>query len=284
MRKVACYYVWDGTKEELNLLKLSLKTMLSYEWIEDIFILHPRLESKWPYGVFPGKINDPRIKWIGDKLYEGAPEQEAGNHFTPITQGGWNEVVTRNDGIKMCEESGADWIMQCDCDEFWTPQTYGLLAWADENKYDMLAVPNCHFINTTQIKLEPRCRMLPPKEHFHPVEQFGEGSLDCIYDPHVRLWRASMKLRYQYHAAPQDWEYQNKTFRNVSNHCGFPLPYHPEYMNGFYQCHIHDAIGHKIRGLDPNFTIIDAPKGTMPLHYIEAWEKQFRRNDNEISN
>lgn len=88
------------------------------------------------------------------------------------------EVEVRNFALDRAEEiTGADWILQCDGDEIWLPQTRQILEELG---------PEVHFLGCSTLNPVVPLATLP-------VEYRGGFKL---YDPHVRAWRSGKGVSY----------------------------------------------------------------------------------------
>ena len=173
-----------------------------------------------------GKIADTINNWN-----EGHPNPV--NYLIEIEDTGlkrfdpeYNEPHYRSLAIRRATEIfGAEWLLQCDADDMFTPRFFNAIALLD--KTDVLDGYNS-VRHASERFITPEYRAWDPNIHTIEGVQY--------IDPHTRLWRASKGCQYVL----------NPAFKNTFLHCVLQPHPGPEYwIPGICNIHLHRTFGPK---------------------------------------
>ncbi|BEH99995.1 glycosyltransferase [Edwardsiella ictaluri] len=124
-----------------------------------------------------------------------------------VTDGGYDQVSARNFAIQAIEQRGdIEWILQHDADDFYAVNGYEYIV-NHFYKYDAV-VCSCFTVKNNPYDI---CSAK------NKVYQLNEGVV--LYDPHVRIWRRSLCVRYI------ESESVRCFFKNTTRHCGICFPH-----------------------------------------------------------
>lgn len=122
--------------------------------------------------------------------------QEYHTKFVPQYEKKWEEmhepfpeIEVRNFALQEVEKLNSDWLIQLDGDEVFLSSTCQIIE--DNNNYSILG-------HSTINPVEDLNK--------HPIER-RHGNI--LYDPHARIWKNNLGIRYQ----------QNPAFKNKQYHC-----------------------------------------------------------------
>jgi len=250
--------VWYITsKTDSDHLRLSVKTMDSYDWVDNIVIMH----------------TDPsKPKNVGKLESESAKISEFWKSYgygfdRPCEDGGFDEVTCRNEVIQIAKDMGSEWIVQCDSDEFFTPWLGELFLYINENNQDAFAIEfSCyHFIS--------------PSIYVWDVSSVR----GVMHDGHIRAVRHNYLPEYRFAGLHKVGNRGGRygVYKNQTEDCGVKGT--PR-GNVFYEpkpCHIHvhDMFGHKVdrivshslSNIDEDYKLIENPRDIFPDYYIQAY-------------
>lgn len=175
-----------------NQLSLALATLgyaASSEYVSDIIILVTGKK-----GEKPKKLSDKITLYCGDF---------GSGYDHSLEDGGYNQIAARNYLLDRFENTEAEWLLMHDADDLY-----------DTRLYDFIAT-QCFFADAVTcpcFTLKGKSELSVPGDR--KVKILGE----VIHDPHTRIWRKSLCLRYQ--KSPGIEQY----FANSSRHCGVLFP------------------------------------------------------------
>jgi len=251
--------VWYITsKIDSDHLRLSVKIMNSYDWVDNIVIMHTDPSKPKNVGELESEYNNISEFW---KSYGYGFDRSC-------EDGGFDEVTCRNETIQIAKEMGSEWIVQCDSDEFFTSWLGELFLYIKENNQDAFAIEfSCyHFIS--------------PSIYIWDVNSVR----GVMHDGHIRAVRHNYLPEYRFKALHKDRI-------NPTRDCGVKgVPR----GNVFYEpklCHIHvhDMFGnktgrisdHRLSAIDEDYKIIENTREIFPDYYIQEYVDHQRRLKNE---
>lgn len=226
--------VWYITAGEYEILKESIKVMVSHDWVDRIVIAHTDPKPPKYLGelsqLYPGKI-DEKYQFFG-----------AGWN-TAIEKGGFDEVFCRNWLIRECSFPFQKdlWLLQCDSDEFYTYETGQQIKQAQIEGYTGLTL-NCNNFKTLT-KL-----------------------MDWGIDNHLRAWRADSSTFY----ARSGHVEGNPQYDNKSIHCSIPASHlRIKTVKGYFHIHTHDMWPQKNRPVGQQ--LIEVTDFQWPENYVQLF-------------
>ena len=252
--------VWYITsKIDNDHLRLSVKIMNSYDWVNNIVIMHTDPIKPKNVGELESEYNKISEFW---KSYGYGFDRSC-------EDGGFDEVTCRNETIQIAKGMGSEWIVQCDSDEFFTPWLGELFLYIDENNQDAFAIEfSCyHFISPSIYIWDAR------------------SVRGVMHDGHIRAVRHNHLPEYRFAAL-----HRKKT--NPTKDCGVKGT--PR-GNVFYEpkpCHIHvhDMFGsktsriasHKLSKIDEDYKLKENPRDIFPDYYIQKYIDHKKKIIKEI--
>jgi len=227
---------------ELEHLTRSVQQMSSYNWVDKIVIVWTGKDKV----LMPFNGNS-KVYWYDEYFGDGFD--------TSFKEGGFNEIDARNFAIGKAKETGADWLIQCDSDEFFTDSTINIIRQAQSQGKDRIWVECWH-------AFAPNIFLDDPLAY----TRFGDTK---YHDVHPRINKASIDS--SFYKNPNE-EFIN-SFKNQSLHCVQVGTQHNHYAKGTYHIHTHDLFPSKRRKLFPGaeYRIIE---NVMPDLYIKDFLAQ----------
>lgn len=194
------------SNKEFDLALATLKFAASSEYVVKIAIL-----------ITDGK---PSAPWsISEKITVYSQCFGAG-YSVAIADGGYNQIAARNFLIEKLTATNIDWLLMHDADDLYDLDYYRYIS---EECRKMDAVTCSCF------SLRPGPEICVPSEKTKNIM----GVALC--DPHTRIWKRSLGLKYQKSVGIE------KHFANHSRHCGviFPDGINISFATGLYHFHLH---------------------------------------------
>lgn len=137
-----------------------------------------------------------------------------------IASGGYDQIAARNFLIEKLAATDIDWLLMHDADDLYDLSYYRYIS---EECREVDAVTCSCF----SLRSGP--------EMCVPLEKTRHILGTTLYDPHTRIWKKSLGLKYKKSVGIE------KHFANHSRHCGviFPDGVNISYTGGLYHFHLH---------------------------------------------
>ncbi|WP_144240360.1 hypothetical protein [Raoultella planticola] len=137
-----------------------------------------------------------------------------------VTDGGYDQIAARNFLLERFTDTDVDWLMMHDADDIYLHDYYDFIS---------EKCITADAITCSCFSLRPGPEICIPQGKTWYIQ--GK----TLYDPHTRIWKKNLNLRYEKSAGIE------KHFANHSRHCGVIFP---EDMNiistdGVYHFHLH---------------------------------------------
>lgn len=137
-----------------------------------------------------------------------------------VADGGYDQIAARNFLLERLADTDVDWLMMHDADDIYLNDYYDFIS--DECITADAVTCSC-------FSLRPGPEICIPPEK----KRYIQGKI--LYDPHTRIWKKNLNLRYEKSAGIE------KYFANHSRHCGviFPGDMKISCTDGVYHFHLH---------------------------------------------
>lgn len=137
-----------------------------------------------------------------------------------IADGGYNQIAARNFLIEKLTASDIDWLLMHDADDLYTLDYYRFIS--EECQSTDAVTCSCFSLR-------------PGPEICVPLEKNRNIQGKTLYDPHTRVWKKALNLRYEKSVSVE------KYFVNHSRHCGviFPENINISCTDKLYHFHLH---------------------------------------------
>ena len=227
--------------------------MEPYDWIKNIVVLHTDSDIK------------PQGATTSDKILH--TYKDFGSRFGKQPEdGGYHEVAARNHSLDLARDTGCEWALICDADEFFTHEAWPAIHEAHRTKKDVVWYSCYHYCD--------------PFHYLWWANQVRrvQGSKHLMHDAHARAIRlGGRKLSY---VMNNNMQFRD-TLGNRTQHCH--LMGHPAHCcyHGYGKVHIHTR--HMFEPKRPKeswFKGRDIRESTlqMPAEILAAWNSQASTN------
>ncbi|WP_404680840.1 hypothetical protein [Raoultella terrigena] len=137
-----------------------------------------------------------------------------------VENGGYDQIAARNFLLEKLSDTDVDWLMMHDADDIYLHDYYCFVS----NECMTADAVTCSCFS-----LRPGPEICIPQEK----GRYIRGK--TLYDPHTRIWKRNLNLRYD------KSEGVEKYFANYSRHCGvmFPEGINIISTDGVYHFHLH---------------------------------------------
>lgn len=176
--------------DEPQFLVRSRIIMKTHPWVTKIVTLNTRERNPIAEGV----DDEQRSYSFSGKFGYGFDKQPE--------DGGFDEIRARNHALDLAEKMGCTWTLICDCDEFFTDETYSDICDAHHQGKAVVWFSCYHFRDPSKYLWCP--------DYLKTVLHSKE-----MHDPHPRAFRTAARLRYVLNPADA---YRSK-LRNRTQHC-----------------------------------------------------------------
>src|SRR4029079_792814 len=232
---------------EPDALERSISTMTKYPWVTKVVVLHTDCDR------LPRQLG--KVEHVYQNYGSGFDRQPE--------NGGFDEIDARNHALRLGRETGCDWLLVVDADEFFLPCTIDPIAHAHRSNKAAVCFECWHFITPTQYLFFENT-MRPASKH-----------TPAMHDPHIRAIRGSASIWFE--------QNPNRTFRdelaNDTMHCTpTRMPTQAVlYAPGMFHIHTHHAYGEKrsayvaAHDVMP-FRDVKSGSNVFPKVYLDAYE------------
>lgn len=137
-----------------------------------------------------------------------------------IENGGYDQIAARNFLLEKLSETDVDWLMLHDADDIYLHDYYDFIS---------SECVSADAVTCSCFSLRPGPEICIPQEKKRHIQ----GKI--LYDPHTRIWRKNLNLRYDKSDGVE------KHYKNHSRHCGviFPENINVISTDGLYHFHLH---------------------------------------------
>ena len=189
--------------------------MQPYDWVTKIAVLQTKDNLK-PVESSRLSVIDSKTTWHSRNFGQGFEQQPE--------DGGYHEVAARNHSLDLARESGCNWALICDADEFFLPDAYHHIYEAHRLKKDVVWFSCYHYCSPNQYLW------------WNNQVRHVQGSSHLMHDAHARAIRlGGRKWKY---VMNNNQKYRD-TMTNRTEHCH--LMGHPAGCchHGYGKIHIH---------------------------------------------
>ena len=194
------------SKREFNLALTTLKFSALSEYVFKIAIL-----------ITDGK---PEVPWMITEKITVYSENFGAGYSTAIADGGYDQIAARNFLIEKLAATDIDWLLLHDADDLYDLNYYRYIS-EECRKVDA--------VTCSCFSFRPGPEICVPPEKTKNIQGV------TLYDPHTRIWKKTLGLRYKKSVGVE------KYFANHSRHCGviFPDGINITSTDGLYHFHLH---------------------------------------------
>ncbi|MEU5868295.1 glycosyltransferase [Nonomuraea sp. NPDC047529] len=209
--------IWCAVSEsEYALLGLTLRNLLEHDAVRTALVLHTGPRRPPDYGGLASRYS--KVREVHRDFGEG--------YSRSLGQGGYDQLSARNHALDLIEDSGVEWLLQFDADDYYDPGLLSIVTRLDEG-HDAV-VCSCYTLTSeTRHWHEPR------------LDKVVGGKL--LLDPHTRVWRSSLQKRFELCPVA------SKQYENITRHCGVSFSGHPPWhfrtLEGQFHFHLHCLLG-----------------------------------------
>ncbi|WP_338310446.1 hypothetical protein [Bradyrhizobium ottawaense] len=233
---------------EYPLLRHTLRPFIESEHTRSILILHtgPR-----PHPDFQSLASEfPVVTELHSNFGEG--------YEVSVAQGGYDQLGARNFAIEHVEESGADWLIQFDADEFITRAGIDEIVRTPEI-YDLVLFSYYTLVSRAAYWFEDR------------IARSVNGTI--LNDPHPLIWRRCLEKRTELCGNSA------KLYVNHTRHCSVSFHNHPRWrvraLDAPYHFHFHCLLGKRNADLRQRFKEFEAP---LPADLLRCLDSMAAEN------
>lgn len=173
-----------------------------------------------------------------------------------LTDGGYDQISARNYALDLLDAEKIQWVMMHDADDFYEHTFFDFIIKNHTN--DDAITCSCFSM------IDKKTLGVPPSKLF-----IADGM--NIYDPHTRIWKKSLNLRYEKSKGIE------KYFSNHSRHCGVKFPHSTIF--GFtdkpWHFHLHAIFNKRNSHEIKNFALCDVKIPYSLRKFIEINEHVF---------
>lgn len=204
------------SQQEYPLLAYTMKGLIEHAAVRFALIVHTGAQQPSCTGMLTA---------LSSKVWEVHRDFGQG-YLRSLEQGGYDQISARNYALQLMENSGVDWLLQFDADDFYDPEFLSIVAGLDE-RYDAVHCPCYTLTSATDYWYEP-------------ILERTVGGIRLL-NPHIRAWRLSLKKRFE------PCLNSIKRYRNITRHCGVSFSEHPYWrffiVRDRYHFHLHCVLG-----------------------------------------
>lgn len=153
-----------------------------------------------------------------------------------VADGGYDQIAARNFLIEKFSATDTDWLLMHDADDLYDLNYYRFIS-EECTKIDAVTC-SCFSLR-------------PGPEICVPLEKTKSIQGRTLYDPHTRIWKKALGLRYKKSIGIE------KHFANHSRHCGviFPDGINIFCTDGLYHFHLHALLNKRHSEKISNYSI-----------------------------
>lgn len=229
--------------QEYSLLRHTMCGLLAHEAVATVLVVHTGVRPAPAAGALAARFD--KVREVHRDFGEGYDQA--------IEEGGYDQCSARNYALDLVEETAAEWLVQVDADEFFSPplmSRVGALA-------DQIDAVCCS-----------RYTLTSPRHYWCEPSLIRSVNGVRMLNPQIRIWRSTLRKRFD--LCP----IASRRYRNITRHCGVRFDQHPHWRvsvisDPLLHVHFHRMLGkrHATRSV---------PSSPLPAPHSPALERCIR--------